>query len=339
LTQGLTKAEETKSARNLPNLSFWDCFPELESLRTNVMTGLASNPKRIASKFLYDQQGSELFEKICQQPEYYQTNAEMDILTTHAKEIMEVSQKQTLGNKNLLIEFGSGNSRKIRTLLSHAGKGTTYVPIDISAEYLLNHAELVAREFPHVQVVAVCADFLQPLPLPFFDDSFSARTLFFPGSTLGNFEWMTQDRILTNAASLVRHGGSLLIGTDRKKDRATLEVAYNDAAGVTAQFEMNLLTRINRELNAKFNLDKFFYRGFYNSDEGRIEMYLMSRLDQVVEVDGVAFVFAEAEPIHVENSYKYDDLTIATLAGRLTLKVAERWLDSSQFFQINRLIV
>ena len=202
----------SKTVRNIKNLAYLNCHPHVESLRANVLEGLATSPKRIASKFLYDKLGSELFDQICSQPEYYQTNAELEILEAHAKDMMVGG----LAKPSLLIEFGSGHCRKIRFLLDLLAPGSQFVPLDISGDYLLDQAEIIAKAYPKLQVTAVCADFLQPIELPENLAAFESRFVFFPGSTLGNFEPKTQERILKNAMSLVGKGGHLIIGLDRK---------------------------------------------------------------------------------------------------------------------------
>lgn len=319
--------------RGLDNLSFLDTHPQMESLRSYVFSGLAQPAKSIASKFLYDEKGSELFDQICMQPEYYQTDAELEILTNYGEDMLAG------GGNCLLIEMGSGHSRKIRCLLRFLGDSAAYVPIDISRDYLLDHAETIANDFPAVQVAALCADFLSPLQLPVVPADFENRIVFFPGSTIGNFEHETQRRILANIVRAVGQGGSLVIGVDRKNGREILEAAYNDAAGVTASFELNILRRINRELGADFDLEQFHYESFYNEAASRIEMYVVSNRAQTVTIEKQPFLFAKGERIHLENSYKYEANDFVALCALEGLKLQKTWTNEAKRFNVYRMVV
>lgn len=321
--------EVTKNIRNRENLALLDNHPKEESLRSYTLDGLAAHPKRLASKFLYDKRGSELFDKICHQPEYYQTDAEIEVLEKNGAELVNAENAPVL-----LVELGSGHSRKIRNLLQHLPAGSHFVPLDISGEFLLDHAERVAIEFSNINVTAICADFLQPIPIPDNLKTYKNRTAFFPGSTIGNFEPATQQRILKNICDLLGKGGRLVIGVDRKNPRPMLEAAYNDKAGITAAFEMNILTRINRELGANFDPNEFFYQGSYNEEAGRVEMYLVSRSDQDVEIEGEVFHFHKNEKIHVENSYKYEPHEFAEQCAPVGLQLKNTWTDKEKRFHV-----
>jgi dimethylhistidine N-methyltransferase len=320
--------------RGLANLSFLDMQPRIVSLQTCVFEGLRTEPYRIASKFLYDKLGSELFDAICKQPEYYQTNAELDILERFGDRLID------RGGKTLLVELGSGHSRKIRLLLQHLRPGDAYVPVDISSDYLLDHATKIAQDFPHLQVAALCADFLLPLRMPVATTDFTQCIVFFPGSTLGNFEPKTQRRILANCVEVAGIKGKVIIGMDQKNDKVVLNAAYNDKAGATAAFELNLLRRINRELGTNFDLTGFAYVGFYNESAGRVEMYLECRRAQTVTSSGGhIFPFAVGTRIHVENSYKYDAKEFISLCREEGLKIADRWTDKRELFNVYKFVL
>jgi len=317
----------------ISNLRFLDTHPRVESFRSYVFEGLSKSPKELASKFLYDHSGSQLFDKICAQPEYYQTNAELEVLERYGKDII---------NRNgptLLVELGSGNSRKIKHLLDYLEAGDVFVPVDISREYLLDHAGKIAREYPHLRVAALCADFLGKLQIPVNIADFENKIIFFPGSTLGNFEPETQKRILRNCVDVAESGGRLVIGMDKNNAPEVLNAAYNDAAGVTAAFELNILARINRELGANFNLETFSYRGFYNPEASRVEMHLVSQINQTVVIEDTPFHFAAGEQIHVENSYKYEPQDFDAICSEIGMNTELRRTDSRNMFNVYEMVV
>jgi L-histidine N-alpha-methyltransferase len=304
-----------------------------QEFRTAVLSGLARPCKQIPSKFFYDAEGSRLFEKICRLEEYYPTRAETEILTDRAEEIAA-----SLPEGVVLLEFGSGASLKVRLLLDALGRPRSYVPIDISREHLLAAASSLSRDYRAIAVSPVYADFTRPFRLP---DTLPAgpRLGFFPGSTLGNFHPPEALHILARFAERLGPGGWLLIGVDLKKDRHILHAAYNDAAGVTAAFNLNVLARINRELDGSFDLEGFYHRAVYNSDAGRIEMYLMSRHAQGARVAGRAFRFRAGEGIHTENSYKYSLPEFSRLAVSAGYRPAAMWCDSAGLFSVHLLEV
>ena len=311
---------------------FYDSHPVTSSLYDAVLEGLASQPKSLPPKFFYDERGSELFDAICELPEYYLTRAETEILERNLGEI-----SQLIGAGCILIELGSGNSRKVRRLIDVI-RPQAYVPMDISREYLFSAATDVATEFPWLSVYAACVDYTNVLDLP-FSPPLRRRVAFFPGSSIGNFEPADAVAFMNNTARLVGPGGGLLIGVDLKKDHAVLNAAYNDMAGVTAAFNRNLLSRINRELQATFNPDNFHHCAYYNGAAGRIEMHLVSAADQIVRVENVRFIFHEEETIHTESSYKYHVMEFQALAQRAGFQPRRVWTDAAGMFSVHFLTV
>jgi len=312
---------------------FHDLAPAQESFRDAVLAGLSRRAKSIPCRFLYDERGSALFEGICDLPEYYLTRAEMAILGEFAPEIAARA-----GRHAQLIEFGSGASRKVRLLLDALDEPAAYVAIDISREPLRRAAEEVAAEFPEVPVVAVCADYLEPLRLPALPARGEGRRLgFFPGSTIGNFTPEEAVEFLAGCRRVIGRGGALLIGVDLKKDKAVLDAAYNDRAGITAAFNLNLLERVNRELDADFDLDRFEHEAFYNEATGRIEIYIRSLADQIVTVAGRRVRFAAGERIHTEDSCKYSIAEFQRLAARAGFHPGQHWTDRNGLFSVHLL--
>lgn len=315
-----------------PRFQFVNCKPQLSSFQKNVLTGLASQPKTLDPKFFYDEEGSRLFEQICEVPEYYPTRAEMTILETYAEEM-----KNETGESTLLIEFGSGNSQKIRLLLAKL-KPAAYLAVEISCEQLLCACDQLSTLYPHLPITAVCVDYSQPLHLPEVGSGTGARRVaFFPGSTIGNFTPEVAVQFLSNVREAVGTGGGLLIGVDLKKDPGLLNAAYNDKEGVTAAFNLNLLRRINRELGANFDLASFSHRAFYNKALSRVEMHLVSRRKQHVSIKDKVFLFEQGESIHTENSYKYTVDEFQSLAGRAGFGLGKVWVDKDGLFSIHYL--
>ncbi|HXZ01430.1 MAG TPA: L-histidine N(alpha)-methyltransferase [Stellaceae bacterium] len=313
--------------------AFHDLAPAEESFRDAVLGGLARRAKSIPCRFLYDERGSALFEEICELPEYYLTRTEIAILADCAEEIGALA-----GRHAQLIEFGSGASRKVRLLLDALEEPAAYVAIDISREPLRRAAEEVAADFPEVPVVAVCADYLQPLRLPTLPARGQGRRLgFFPGSTIGNFTPEAAVDFLAGCRRVIERGGVFVVGVDLKKAPALLDAAYNDSAGVTAAFNLNLLERINRELDADFDLDRFAHDASYNEAAGRIEIFIRSRADQIVTVAGRAIRFAEGERIHTEDSCKYTIAEFQRLAARSGFRPLRHWTDPAALFSVHLL--
>jgi dimethylhistidine N-methyltransferase len=317
-----------------PIVQLYDLHPPLDDFRAEVLAGLGRSPKSFSPKFLYDKRGAELFDAICTLDEYYLTRTEMAILHTYAGEIA------TLIGDGVLIEFGSGSSQKVRIVLDAMPQVPPQMPIyvglDISKQHLQESCTQLAQDYPGLEAIAICADYTQPLQLPDISALRNKHKVgFFPGSSIGNLEPQEAIQFLKNTAPLLGHGG-LLIGVDLKKDKATLEAAYDDAQGISADFALNLLTRINRELGADFELANFDYQAIYNP-VGRIEMYLVSLIDQVVHLGDVEISFHAGELLRTENSYKYsisEFQEIATLAGFQSKRV---WTDPQQLFSLHYL--
>jgi dimethylhistidine N-methyltransferase len=313
--------------------TFLDLKPDAGSFLKEVIAGLSRPRKELSPKYFYDERGSALFEAICELPEYYPTRTEMAMMQTHAEEMA-----RCLGPECLLIEFGSGSGRKTRVLIS-ALKPVAYVPIDIAREQLQISAAALADEFPQLHVIAVCADYTQPLTLPATGQlPERRRAIYFPGSTIGNLTASEALDFLRGARALVGHAGAMLVGVDLKKDVGLLHAAYNDAQGVTAEFNLNLLARINRELGADFDLASFRHEAFYSEEKGRIEMHLVSLKAQQVHLHGHRFAFRVGETIHTENSCKYSVAEFQALALSAGFNPARCWTDHDSLFSIHYLV-
>jgi dimethylhistidine N-methyltransferase len=285
--------------------------------------------KELPCKYFYDAAGSALFDAICETPEYYPTRTELAIMRADAGEM-----GARLGAGCQVVEYGSGSGVKTRVLLRHLLRPTAYVPVDISAEHLVRSARELALRFPEVEVQPVAADFTRPFDVPDPATATHRRVVYFPGSTVGNFAPPEALVLLTGIAGLCGPGGALLIGVDLKKDPAILNAAYNDAAGVTAAFNLNLLARMNRELGADFDLATFRHRAFYNEAAGRVEMHLVSTREQTVRVGGQPISFAAGESIHTENSHKYAPGEFKQLAAKAGLDLVTLWTDPGRLFSV-----
>ena len=303
----------------------------LEFLR-DVIEGLSQVQKRISPKYFYDAQGSALFDQICELDEYYPTRTEMGLLEQSAEEIADIVTGQHL------IEFGSGSSTKIRILLDAATDLASYVPVDISRDHLFASAEAIAQDYPDLDVIPVCADFTRSFELPEKVED-GNKVGFFPGSTIGNFSREEAADFLSMTTNLLGDDGGLVIGVDLKKDPKLLHAAYNDNNGVTAEFNLNLLGRINRELDGTFELDSFTHEAHYNEVKGRIEMHLVSDKDQSVSVNGHTFYFKRDESIHTENSHKFDVEEFHELGRRAGFHAEKTWIDEDDLFSIHYLRV
>jgi L-histidine N-alpha-methyltransferase len=279
-----------------------------DAFAADVLAGLAAKPKRLPPKYFYDLTGSALFERITQLPEYYPTRSEIAILQAHAPAIASMFPAGCA-----LIEFGSGSSRKARILLGAAASVDAYVPVDISGDFLQQDLVQLKRDFPRLDVHPLVEDFTKPFAIP-PELAPLPRVGFFPGSTIGNFEPEEASGFLRHIGGVLGPGALLAVGIDLVKDEATLNRAYNDAEGVTAKFNLNLLSRINRELAGDFKLSAFAHQAFFNRGKSRIEMHLVSTARQTVRIDGAVFDFAAGETIHTENSYKYTVESFRALA-------------------------
>jgi L-histidine Nalpha-methyltransferase len=309
---------------------FHDLAPGEESFRDAVLKGFGRARKAIPCKFLYDARGSALFEEICRLPEYYPTRTEIAILEENASEIAA-----QMGPHCRVIEFGSGASHKARILLQALDRPAAYVPVDISREHLREAAASLAEDFPELPVTAVCADYTRPFRLPPLPEPSGKRVGFFPGSTIGNFDPDAAEDFLANCASILGSGGEMLIGVDLKKNSEILDAAYNDRAGVTAAFNLNLLERINRELDGDLDLDFFEHVAFYNEVEGRVEIYVRSLADQETVIAGRRVAFAAGELIHTEYSYKYAVPEFRALAARTGFRPVDTWTDPAELFSVH----
>ncbi len=304
-----------------------------EDFRAAVVEGLSQPQKRISSKYFYDERGSKLFEQITHLPEYYPTRTETTLLRTHAAEYAEL-----IGPHASLVEFGSGSSTKVRILLDALEAPSAYIPIDISRDHLIESAKGIADAYPDLMVVPVVADYTQPLELPEIPHDM-VRIGFFPGSTIGNFSHTEAVDFLHTAASELGTDNGLLVGVDLKKDPAILHAAYNDDAGITAKFNLNILHHINRELGADFNLDGFIHDAHWQPQKGSIEMYLVSTCKQTVRIDDYVFEFAEGESIHSEDSHKYTIEEFHALAAEAGWRAYRHWTDADNLFSIHYLRV
>ena len=317
-----------------PPLALLDCAPDLRTFRQEVLAGLRSFEKTLPCKYFYDQRGSQLFDAICELPEYYPTRTEAAIMRAHVGEMVSL-----FGPDCLLIEYGSGSSTKTRILLDHLPHLAGYVPMDISREHLCSTAARLSDAYPHLDILPLCADYTAAFTLPRSHKPVRSRVVYFPGSTIGNFDLDQARAFLRHIAEVCGPGGGLLIGVDLKKAPQVLEPAYNDRQGVTAEFNLNLLRRLNRELGADFDLDQFTHYAFYNALAGRIEMHLMSVRPQTVHLGSVEIDFEEEETILTECSYKYSLPGFARLAASAGLAVRKVWTDADEKFSVQYLTV
>ncbi len=300
-----------------------------ENFRDEVLRSLSKTPRELPCKFFYDEHGAQLFREICDLPEYYITRTEIEILRLHGAEIAAA-----LGPQIELIGLGTGAGTKTRILLEELREPRVYVPIDISKEQLEKSATRFRKMFPELQVLPVAADYLEPFELPLPRHLSARSVIYFPGSTIGNFEPDAAGEFLTRLVDLAGEGGALLIGVDLQKDRHVLEAAYNDSASVTAQFNKNLLARINRELGGDFDLAHWQHYAIYNPAEGRIELYLISEIDQTAKIGEKRFRFRAGEKILTEYSYKHTIGGFITLARQAGFHFEQIWTDDARLFGV-----
>ena len=311
-----------------------DCAPDTATFLRESLAGLQTFEKTLPCKYFYDRRGSEFFDRICDLPEYYPTRTEAGIMQEHAGEMAAL-----FGPDCLLIEYGSGSSTKTRILLDRLPHLAGYVPMDISREHLFATAEGLARSYPHLEILPLCADYTAEFTLPRSQRLARSRVVYFPGSTIGNFHPDQAQAFLCHVANVCGPRGGLLIGVDLKKDVAVLNAAYNDSAGVTAAFNLNLLRRMNEELGADFDLAGFRHHAYYNALAGRIEMHLMSLRSQTARLGGLQIAFEEEETILTECSYKYSLADFARLAASAGLAVRKVWTDPDEKFSVQYLTV
>ena len=313
-------------------ITLHDLEPPVESFREEVLEGLRRPHKALPPKFFYDDAGAELFEQICELPEYYPTRTETAILRENIGQITSL-----LGAGCLLVEFGSGTSTKTRIILDELASPAAYVPIDVARSQLIQTAAVLARAYPGLDVLPVCADYMSRLELPSPRRAVARTAAFFPGSTIGNLEAADADAFLKRVARLCGADGGLVIGVDLQKDRAILEPAYNDASGVTAAFNLNVLRHINRELGTDFDLRAFRHEAFYDEERSRIEMRLISLRSQSVRVAGIDIPFAQGEAITTEYSHKYSLEGFRDTAERAGFSVEQVWTDEQHLFSVQYL--
>jgi dimethylhistidine N-methyltransferase len=302
--------------------------PDARPMREEVLRGLHSEPKTLPPKLFYDEAGADLFEQICELPEYYLTRAELEILRARSGEIAALA-----GPRVALLEYGSGAGVKIRLLLDALESPAAYVPIDISREQLGRVSRELAAEYPGVAVRPLHADYTLPLAVPPLPEG-SRRVAFFPGSTIGNFHPMEAAIFLGRVRRAVGRGGALILGVDRRKRAATLNAAYDDSAGVTAEFNLNILARLNRDVHAHFDLDTFEHRAFFNPRASRVEMHLVSKVEQIVKVAGEPIHFEKGESIWTESSYKYDRARLEELIETAGFRTRKLWTNRKKQFWV-----
>jgi dimethylhistidine N-methyltransferase len=312
-----------------------DLEPSVKEFRKSVLHGLGSSPKTLPCKFFYDAEGSRLFDRICELPEYYPTRTECALLAAHAADIAALAGPQVE-----LVEFGSGAGVKIRLLLDALKDPAVYVPVDISRSHLVLAAGTLAEDFPGLRIAPVCADYTIPFALPHPPGARPRRKVgFFPGSTIGNFTPREATDFLRRSAHMLGRGAMMIVGVDLPKDRAILQAAYDDSAGVTAAFNLNLLHRINRELAADFDVGAYRHDARWNPDESRVEMHLVSQATQSVRLGSHRFGFRPGESIHTENSYKYGIDAFAELARAAGYANVAAWTDPAALFSVHVLEV
>lgn len=304
----------------------------VDQLTSDVLTGLQRSPKELSPQWFYDEHGSSLFDSICETPEYYLTRTELGIMQAHAARMAEI-----IGPHAALIEFGSGTSLKTRLLLDHLETPVAYVPVDIAREHLFEAASALAREYPALHIIPLCADFTQPFEVPKAIARARRRVVYFPGSTLGNFTPEAARDLLRGMRTLAGRDGAVLLGIDLKKDPDVLERAYNDQAGFTAEFNRNALRNLNRELGANFDLDAFEHRATWVEEKSRIEMHLVSKRDQVVDIGGTRVKFRRGEHLRTEYCHKYTFEAFDALAVSAHLTATHIWTDPERKFSVQLL--
>ncbi len=304
-----------------------------EDILSEVLSGLSKKPKRLSSKFFYDKKGSELFDRICELDEYYPTRTEIKIMQDNIEEIGAL-----LGEGTLLIELGSGSSIKIRLLLDHIPGLAAYIPVDISEQHLIESAEILNKDYPKINIYPLVADYTKNFEIPKIEKKYDHIAVYFPGSTVGNFTPNNAKKFLGRIAEAIGSNGGLIIGVDLKKDVSILEAAYNDKDGVTAEFNLNILAHLNNELETNFVLSNFEHLAFYNEEFGRIEMHLVSKIDQKIILGKKEIIFEKGEHIITEYSYKYDVKGFAELVSDY-FYVKKVWKDENDLFSVQYLRV
>jgi len=304
------------------------------TFHSDVVAGLGGTPKSLPCKYFYDEAGCRLFDRICELREYYPTRTELGIMRAHAREMA-----QLFGADSYLVELGSGSSTKTRLLLDQLPDLRGYIPVDISRDYLERSRDELGREYPRLRVIPLCTDYSRGFALPREARGGARNVIYFPGSTIGNLRPAEARVFLARLSTLARPGGAMLIGVDLQKDTGVLHRAYNDGEGVTAAFNLNLLSRINRELGGDFDLPRFAHHAFYDTHHGRIEMHLVSGCRQTVHIGDRSFEFAEGESIVTEYSYKYSLQSFRALANDGGWTMRRVWTDERDWFAVMLLSV
>lgn len=308
--------------------------PKAGEFLRDILDGLSSEPKRLDCKYFYDERGSQLFDRITELPEYYLTRTEQAIMEAHVAEM-----GAQIGSGVMLVEFGSGSSTKTRILLDHLEAPVAYVPLDISEEHLLKTATALRKSYPDLEILPVVADFTERFELPVSSRARTHAAVYFPGSTIGNFTPPESHQILGTIAGILGEHGGLLIGIDLQKDPGVIEAAYNDAQGITGEFNLNLLVRANRELGANFEIERFAHQAVYNEAMGRVELFLVSRDHQTVTLDSREFEFRAGELILTEYSHKYTVAGFAGLAAEAGFSLHKSWTDRERLFAVLYLVL
>ena len=331
---GYNRPKMTDTGSRVSRRLRWHDFePGRKQFLADVLAGLRKEPKELPCKYFYDERGSRLYERICQLDEYYIPHTEASIMAAHIGEMAEL-----IGQRVRLIEYGCGNCEKVRFLLDHLDDPAAYVPIDISREQLKRVAEELSAGYPELEILPVCADYTSRFTLPASGRESQRTVVYFPGSTISNFAPISARKFLEQMAQVCGTGGGLLIGVDLKKDPAVLHRAYNDSRGITAAFNLNLLERINRELGADFHPERFEHNAFYNSEQSRVEMHLVSQRDQTVHLDNTAIAFTRGETIWTESSYKYSLDEFERTAAAAGWRVVRVWSDDRRWFSVQYLV-
>lgn len=304
-----------------------------QSFLNDVIRGLSQPKKELNCKYFYDEQGSRLFDQICELDEYYLTRTELAIMGAHAAEMAE-----QLGHGIALVEFGSGSSVKTKILLDQLCEPTAYMPLDISEEHLLKTTVGLRKLYPMVEIIPIIADFTKGFALPATKRPYSHAAVYFPGSTIGNFTPSQASQMLRRIVKILGRDGGLLIGIDLQKDPAIIEAAYNDVEGVTAEFNLNVLHRINRDLKADINVDQFRHKAVYNPDRGRVEISIVSQTDETIHIDDQEFFVRKGEEILTEYSHKYTIDGFAELASEAGFSLHKYWTDEQDYFAVLHLV-
>jgi len=322
------------SVKNPENPNHSENSADLKLMLKEVVNGLNKPQKELPCKFFYDEEGSLLFDQICGLDEYYITRTELSIMEDYIDEIADF-----LDDKLMFIEYGSGSSEKIKIILDHVNKIKVYVPIDISGDHLIKSAAQIASEYRYIEVIPLWADYNKPFTIPHPESVIEQKIVYFPGSTIGNFHPADAVSFLKGIAKVVGKSGGLIIGVDLKKDRKILQQAYNDYQGITAAFNLNQLKHLNDRLNTSFDLNAFEHDAFYNTEKSRIEMHLVSKRDQSVQLNGATIHFKQGETIWTESSYKYDINEFAYLAREAGFETKRVWRDKKHLFSVHYLEV